>query len=70
LKVNNTIITDTTDIANTITNSISKNSSTEHMPTKFIDVKNREERKSVNFTSDNLENYNKLFSIDELKRSL
>jgi potassium voltage-gated channel Eag-related subfamily H protein 8 len=40
------------------------------MPAKFIDVKNREERKSVNFTSDNLEIYNKLFSIDELKRSL
>ena len=40
------------------------------MPAKFITVKNREERKSLNFTSGNLENYNKLFSIDELKRSL
>ena len=40
------------------------------MPAKFIDVKIREERKDINFTSDNLETYNKLFSIDELKRSL
>jgi hypothetical protein len=64
LKVNNTTITDTTDISNTVANSISKNSSTEHMPAKFIDVKNREERKSVNFPSDNLEIYDKLFSID------
>jgi hypothetical protein len=55
LKVNNTIITDTTDISNAIANSISKNSSTEHMPAKFIDVKNREERRNVNLTSDNLE---------------
>jgi potassium voltage-gated channel Eag-related subfamily H protein 8 len=70
LKVNNTTITDATDISNTIANSISKNSSTENMPAKFITVKNREERKSLNFTSGNLENYNKLFSIDELKRSL
>ena len=70
LKVSNTLITDVTDISNTIANSISKTSSTEHMPAKFIDVKNREERKDINFTSDNLETYNKLFSIDELKRSL
>jgi hypothetical protein len=33
-------------------------------------IKNREERKSLDFTSGNVENYNKLFSIDELKRSL
>lgn len=52
LKVNNATIADITDISNTITNSISKNSSTEHMSSKFIDVKNREERKNLNFTSD------------------
>ena len=56
LKVDNTTITDITDISNTIANSISKNSSTEQMSVKFIDVKNREERKNVNFTSENLEN--------------
>ena len=68
LKVNNATITDITDISNSIANTISKNSSTEHMSAKFIDVKNREERKILNFTSDNLENYNKPFSIDELKK--
>ena len=68
LKVNNATITDITDISNSIANAISKNSSTEHMSAKFIDVKNREERKILNFTSDNLENYNKPFSIDELKK--
>jgi potassium voltage-gated channel Eag-related subfamily H protein 8 len=66
LNVNNTTITDAADISNAIANSISKTSSTEHVPAKFIDVKNREEKKSINFTL----NYNKPFSIDELKCSL
>ena len=70
LKVNNTTITDTTDISNTIANSMSKNSSTKHVSAQFINVKNREERKRVNFTSDNTEIYNNIFSIDELKHSL
>jgi hypothetical protein len=38
------MITDITGISNTIANSISKTSSTKHMPAKFIDVKHGEEK--------------------------
>jgi hypothetical protein len=40
------------------------------MSAKFINIKNKEERESVNFTSDNFENHNQLFSIDELKHRM
>ena len=55
------------DIANTIGEAISFNSSSAHYSSKFQRIKNRRERHPLMFQSDNTELYNQPFSMDELR---
>ena len=58
LKKNNDNITSKKDIANTLADSFSKNSSSENYTTKFRNIKNQQEKQKLKFTSDITENYN------------
>jgi ribonuclease HI len=58
------------DIANTLAGEFAKNSSTNHYTEKFQRHKNNQEKIKLNFNSDNSENYNIPFNIQELKDSL
>ena len=58
------------DIANTIGEAISFNSSSAHYSPKFQHIKNRQERHPHIFQSDNTEPYNQPLSIDELRTAL
>ena len=60
-------ITQPKDIANTIVEAISFNSSTTHYSTKFQSIKNRQERTPIIFQSNNTEPYNQPFSFDEFR---
>ena len=70
LTINNKVITDKCDIANTLAEQLAYNSSSEHCSDKFLRHKFNSEKKNINFTSANDEYYNKNFSEDELKSSL
>ena len=61
LKKNNDNITSKKDIANTLADSFSKNSSSENYTSKFRNIKNQQEKQKLKFTSDNTENYNSEF---------
>ena len=63
-------VTEHKDIANTLGESFSKNSSSEHYAPKFQKFKRTEERKRLNFRSKNLEKYNRKFSLKELLNAL
>ena len=58
------------EIANQIAAEFSLNSSSNHYSPKFQKYENNVEKKKLNFTSDNKENYNSSFSITELKNSI
>ena len=58
------------DIANTIGEAISFNSSSAHSSSKFQRINNRQERHPLIFQSDNTEPYNQPFSMDELRTAL
>ena len=62
--------TDRKDIANTLAENFEKNSSSEHYTEKFQRFKVKKERVAHNFRSDNMEVYNELFTMKELKTSL
>ena len=62
LKKNNDNITSKKDIANTLTDSFSNNSSSENYTSKFRNIKNQQEKQKMKFTSDNTENYNRMFT--------
>ena len=70
IKKNGQKITQPRDIANTIGEAISFNSSSAHYSPKFQRIKNRQERHPLIFQSDNTEPYNQPFSIDELRTAL
>ena len=70
LKLGNQIITDKKEIFNTIGQTISKNSSKDKMNPKFTAYKNTQEKKSLDFTSENKECYNEPFTSDELLHPL
>ena len=70
LKVNGKLITDKKQIANLLASTISNNSSSQHDSPKFQAIKMQKETKSVKFASDNTEDYNKPFSLLELKQAL
>ena len=70
LTINNKVITDKCDIANTLAEQLAYNSSSEHCSDKFLRHKFISEKKNINFTSANDEYYNNNFSEDELKSSL
>ncbi|KAL5008959.1 hypothetical protein ScPMuIL_014540, partial [Solemya velum] len=64
------LITSVPDIANTLADAFSHNSSAEHCSKEFLRVKNAKEKRPLKFKSKNTEDYNKVFSIRELKDSL
>ena len=67
---NGNSMTDPKDIANTLGETISQNSSVTNYSPKFQHIQNRTERHKLRFPSDNLEAYNQLFSINELGAAL
>jgi hypothetical protein len=58
------------DIANTLADEFEKNSSSEHYTKKFLNNKSKQEKVKLNFKSNNIENYNALFNMQELKDAL
>ena len=70
LSVNNDIITDKSDIANTLANQIAHTSFSGNCSPNFLKHKHLSEKRKINFTSCNDEYYNRTFSEEELKTSL
>jgi ribonuclease HI len=70
LNSNGTLITDTTDIANTLAATFSYNSSVNHYTHKFKQYKLTQEINQPNFKSDNNEPYNCTFSLKELQNAI
>ena len=70
LSVGSDIITDKTEIANTLAEQLAYNSSSNQCTDRFLKQKQKDEQKKLNFSSSNDEYYNKDFSSDELKSSL
>ena len=70
LDDNGTKITDTIEIANKLGQTLANNSSSTHYTPKFQKYKKQQEKKKLNFKSNNQENYNRPFSLRELKQAL
>ena len=70
LNVNDKIITDKTDIANSLAEQLAFNSSSEKCSKQFLQHKRISEKKKIKFSSSNDEYYNRVFCEDELKSSL
>ena len=70
LKKNTILISDTKEQGNYLAESFSKNSSSQNYSKSFQKTKDRKERNPPNFFSDNTENYNKPFLLNELKDAL
>ena len=70
LKKNTILISDPKEQANYLAESFSKNSSSQNYSKSFQKTKDRKERNPPNFFSDNTENYNKPFLLNELKGAL
>ena len=70
LKRNNRLITDKKEHANRLAQSFEETSSTKNYSKNFQKIKQTKEKTKINFSSDNCENYNKPFTILELKDSL
>ena len=69
-KADGTEANDRYDIANTLAAGFEENSSSQHYTEKFQRFKAVKEQKPHNFSSGNLESYNELFTLCELKTSL
>ena len=70
LRVGNNLITDKVAVSNLIAETISENSSAKNYCAQFQKIKATEESKPCNFQSNNSEDYNVLFSLQELKLAL
>ena len=70
LKVQGRTVTSPKEIADCLAASIADQSSTAHYTPEFQRIKIREERYPINFLSDNSEDYNQPFSLEELRDSL
>lgn len=70
LHVNDTLITDIPHIADTLASTISDNSSDARCRPSFLRIKSIAEAIDLDFSSDNTESYNHLFTLDELHISL
>ena len=58
------------DVANSIATCLSKNSSSKNYNNTFQKIKTQAEKKHLNFTSDNTENYNSKFTLEDLKTNI
>jgi hypothetical protein len=70
LDHNGTKITDIKEISNIIGQTLSDNSSSTHYTPKFQKHKKQQEKKKLNFKSNNTEYHNQPFSLRELKQAL
>jgi hypothetical protein len=70
LLVNDNKIEHPKDIANTLASTISFSSSHEHYSESFEKSRVQQEKRPLNFNSDNSEYYNELFSLSELQDAL
>ena len=70
LQDNNNTLTTPHAIANKLAETIAEKSSSNNYSTKFQHLKEQKEKINLNFSSKNEEDYNKPFSIEELKSSL
>ena len=70
LNCDDDVLTSKTDIANAFAKSMSKVSSADNYDPNFKKFKSKQEKHQINFDSDNGEDYNELFSLDELVTSL
>ena len=66
LKVNGDEVTDIPDIANSLAQTFSQNSSSQQCSQKFDSYRHQTENNRLSFKSKNLETYNNSFSMDEL----
>jgi len=71
LQINNSEVTYISDIANTLGQTFSDNSSSEHYSTRFKSfTQNDEKKQSISFESSNSETYNSLLCMDELTNAI
>ena len=70
LKVNGNLITDKKEVAEVLAKNLSKNSSTDNYSDEFQRIKMLKEKRHLDFSSKNEEEYNLPFSVTELKQSL
>ena len=70
LKKNDEIVSDAKEQANYLAETFSKNSSSSNYSENFQKIKRTKEKQKPNFSSDNLESYNKPFTISELEDAL
>ena len=67
---NNVTYTSLPDISNQIAQTLQKTTSSANCLPKFTKYRQISEKNSVDFTSNNQENYNKLFTIDDLNKAM
>ena len=70
LKVNGNLITDKKEVAEVLAKNLSKNSSTDNYSDEFQRIKTLKEKRCLDFSSKNEEEYNLPFSVTELRQSL
>ena len=70
LHANGSEVTDIPDIANTLAQTFSDNSSSEQHSTKFKSFQHQAEKQPLNFKSKNQETYNNPFFMEELVSAL
>jgi potassium voltage-gated channel Eag-related subfamily H protein 8 len=70
LKDGHDTLTSEQDISNKLGQIFSQNSSTQNYDPEFQKSKKQKEKTKLNFKSKNLEEYNRQFSLDELRKSL
>jgi hypothetical protein len=70
LKDGHDTLTSEQDISNKLGEIFSQNSSTQNYDPEFQKFKKEKEKTKLNFKSKNLEEYNRPFSLDELRKSL
>ena len=70
LKVNGNLITDKKEVAEVLAKNLSKNSLTDNYSDEFQRIKMLKEKRYLDFSSQNEEEYNLPFSVAELKQSL
>ena len=70
LKDGHDTLTSEQDISNKLGQIFSQNSSTQNYDPEFQKFKKQKEKTKLNFKSKNLEEYNRPFSLDELRKSL
>ena len=67
---NNIQIIDIKDIADTLAETFSINSSSKNSKTEFHKYKTTKEKQKLNFQSDHTKNYNKSFTLSELQEAI